>query len=184
MNAFQNIVKLQFSHIGTAEYFVSEINLPCNMTRCKWYCKYCMLIVVTGYVFEFNKVKSSYNYDSVYSLASNDTLHIIAQLVQSKEKSLRIQLMNVAKQSGSVDCGLYALAMLTCLLLNTDPTTIVFESDEMRPHLVQILQCGKVSMFPIRKHRQPTDKVLRNQEIQIYCYCRLPDWAHYQLPRD
>ena len=90
-------------------------------------------------------------YDSVYSLASNDTLHIIAQLVQSKEQSLRIQLMNVAKQSGSVDCGLYALAILTSLLLNTDPTIIVFESDEMRPHLVQILQCGKVSMFPIRK---------------------------------
>ena len=117
-------------------------------------------------------------YDSVYLLASNETLHIIAQLVQSKERSLRIQLMNVAKQSGSVDCGLYALAMLTCLLLNTDPTTIVFESDKMRPHLVQILQCGKVSVFPIRKHRQPVEKVLRNQEIQIYCYCRLPDWAH------
>ncbi len=41
-------------------------------------------------------------YDSVYSSASKNTLKLIAQLIPSRERSFQVQMMNVAKQSGSV----------------------------------------------------------------------------------
>ena len=62
--------------------------------------------------------------------------------------------MNVAKQSGSVDRGLYTLANLTSFLLKTDPTIVIFDKDELRPHLVEMLECGKMSMFPVKLHRR------------------------------
>lgn len=73
-------------------------------------------------------------YDSAYTSASAETLHIIAQLVRCKDHELIVQMMNVAKQSGTTDCGLYAVAILTYLAMNTDPLGIVLNRQELRQH--------------------------------------------------
>ena len=76
--------------------------------------------------------------------------------------------MNVAKQSGSVDCGLYILANNDCLLLEADPTTLIFDKDELRPHLVQVLQCSKITMFPVKLCRHPISRVQKNFNSSYY----------------
>ena len=48
-------------------------------------------------------------------------------------------MMSMAKQKGSTDCGLYAVATLTCLAFGHDPTEIIFDQDALRPHLTQCL---------------------------------------------
>ena len=61
--------------------------------------------------------------------------------------------MNMAKQSGSADCGLYTLANLTSLLLKTDPTTVIFDKDELLSRVQKLHTCP------------------------VFCYCSLPEWS-------
>ena len=56
-------------------------------------------------------------YDSAYTSSSEETLHIIAQLVRCKEREITVQMMNVAKQCGTTDCALYVAAIITCLAI-------------------------------------------------------------------
>ena len=62
--------------------------------------------------------------------------------------------MNVGKQVGGVDCGLYAIAFITHLALGKDPTSIVFSQADLRPRdgplgisRVQIAQAYKYYLF-------------------------------------
>ena len=123
------------------------------------------------------KESKMFLYDSAYPSASKYTLEVIAKLIRSAEQSFQVHIMNVAKQSGSVDCGLYTLANLTSLLLKTDPTTVIFDKDELRPHLVEMLECGKISMFPVKLHRWPVSRVQKLHTCPVFCYCRLPEWS-------
>ena len=77
--------------------------------------------------------------------------------------------MNVAQQTGASDCGLYALAILTCLANNMDPTTVVFDNEELRPHLAKILETRKIAPFPVSKHRKPANSVGKVQSCLVYC---------------
>ena len=44
------------------------------------------------------------------------------------------------KQRGAADCALYAMAVATCLAFQNDPTTLVFDQEELRPHYIEIMQ--------------------------------------------
>jgi len=95
-------------------------------------------------------------YDSSYSSVCEGTMKTIANLVQCKDKVLIVNLMNsnTTKQTGVADCGLYALAVATCLLHNQDPTSVVFNQEELRTHFCQSLEKGKVSLFPVKMNMQ------------------------------
>ena len=70
--------------------------------------------------------------------------------------------MPVAKQSGAIDCGLYAIAIATALAYSLDPTTLVFRQD-LRPHLLHCIEKKKMEPFPIiksRKAKGPTKLVV------------------------
>ena len=47
--------------------------------------------------------------------------------------------MNVHKQTGTIDCELFAIATVTCLLFDRDPTTVLFDQEALRQHFVKIL---------------------------------------------
>ena len=116
-----------------------------------------------------------YLYDSAYTSISTDTLEVIAQLVHTKEQSIKIQMMNVAQQSGTTDCALYAMAVITCLALGMDPLSVILNRDELRPHLVKSLETRTISIFPVKKHRRPVNRVTKVEICLVYCHCRLPD---------
>ena len=72
-------------------------------------------------------VKSEiYLYGSLFSSASTETLELLAQLVKTREHFLSVNIMNVYKQTGTSDCALFAIAAVTCLLFDGDPTTVDF----------------------------------------------------------
>ena len=86
-------------------------------------------------------------YDSAYNTCDEATMEIISQLLRPKTDVMEIKVMNLSKQSGSVDCGLYAIAYLVCLALGTsDPITIVFDQDTLRPQTCFSEQ--KITEFP------------------------------------
>ena len=100
-------------------------------------------------------------YDSAYTSVSTDTFRVVARLVQCVEPSFKIEVMNISKQSGAVDCGLYAIAVLTSLAFGQDPTTLVYDQEAMRPHLITSFETKKIVPFPVLKHRRPADKVAK-----------------------
>ena len=89
-------------------------------------------------------------YDSAYSTVSAETLDVLAQLIHTDQKTFTVKVMNTSKQAGSVDCTLYAMATLAYLAFEKDPTTIVINQDDMRPHLVEIFE-KIISIFPLKR---------------------------------
>ena len=92
-------------------------------------------------------------YDSAYTTVSANTVEVIAKLMKTNAKSIKIKLMNVAKQTGVVNCRSYAIATVTCLALGDDPTIVVFNNYKLHPHLLRIFETKMISGFPVKKRR-------------------------------
>ena len=114
-------------------------------------------------------------YDSIYSTVSAETLDVLAQLIRTDQKTFTVKVMNTLKQAGSVDCALYAMPKLAYLAFGKDPTTIVINQDDMRPHLVEIFEKKIISTFPIKKKRKPVNSVAKVLTCKVFCNCRLTD---------
>ena len=89
--------------------------------------------------------------------------------------SFQIQVMNVAKQTGTADCALYAMATIASLALGIDPLSVVPNQEELWPHLANTLQVGTVSAFPVIKHQRPASRVAKIVTCLVNWYYRLPD---------
>ena len=82
--------------------------------------------------------------------------------------------MKMTKQVGSNDCGLYAIAVATSLAHQVDPTTVIFEQNEMRSHLAECFMKQKLTLFPTKKRTRPSSSVLRRVTIFICPICVMP----------
>ena len=114
-------------------------------------------------------------YDSLYPSINDNTETIIARLLFTKSANIKINMMDVAKQKGSTDCGLYAVAILIHLAFGNDPTSVSFDQAAMRPHLIQSLENGLINCFPVLQKRRRSDKVSAQLICNVYCNCRLPE---------
>ena len=83
--------------------------------------------------------------------------------------------MNVHQQIGTIDCSLFAIATVTCLLFDGDPTTIAFDQNALRQHFVNILEMNFITPFPTLQTRRPAERISRIQYCPVFCICRLPD---------
>ena len=70
--------------------------------------------------------------------------------------------MNVVKQAWASDCGLYALATMKSLELGVDAVTVIFNNEELRPHLAKVLDNNRdndtFSCNEASKTGRPCDK--------------------------
>ena len=105
--------------------------------------------------------------DSAYDDIDVKTNFVISQLIRFEGKSIPLRIMNVSKQVGITDCGLYAIANLTALVLGkVEPTNVVFDQRELRSHYLECLENQKVMDFPVLKHRRYSNKV-QNFRVDI-----------------
>ena len=68
----------------------------------------------------------------------------------------------VHEQSGSVDCGCFAIAYAVDIFLGFDPGAVFFDQGRMREHIMECLEKKKISRFPIHRtsdHSQATVEV-------------------------
>lgn len=113
-------------------------------------------------------------YDSAYEIVSLSTQQAITNLVMPTD-CLHIHVMNVSKQSGVHDCGLYAIAFCTALANKTDPCLCIFRQDEMRSHLISCFESSRVTPFPTAKSRRFKDSVRSVTTVEICPKCLKPD---------
>ncbi len=58
----------------------------------------------------------------------------------------RIEFIDVPIQSGTYDCGLFAIAFATALAFGEKPELFFFDRSKMRVHLWQCLERGQMRM--------------------------------------
>ena len=88
-------------------------------------------------------------------------------------------LNTMPPQPNAHNCGMFALACATDLAHGRDPVLSEWniEGNVMRMHLIECLERGHISPFPIKKKRRiPLGRrVHRTIEERIYCMCQLPN---------
>jgi len=109
-------------------------------------------------------------YDSLYTSVNDDTQTVIAALINSKSPHIKIKLMNIAKQLGGTDCGLYAIAIITCLAYGEDPTCLVFDKTMLRPHLVECFEKRAFTHFLSVKDEEWHKQLLQSKYVLFIVY--------------
>ena len=85
-------------------------------------------------------------YDSLNpNKLSDSTLHTIRNY---HGQSCIVKIMNIQRQKGFKDCGLFAIANATSICHGDDPTALIYVQDEMRQHLLDCLEKRDMSPFP------------------------------------
>lgn len=84
-------------------------------------------------------------YDSVYRTLDQPTTNIILNLFPA---STSTELVQVNRQRGGLDCGVFAVAISTSLTFQQNPAVIKFDQPAMRAHLVACFEKGQFSPFP------------------------------------
>lgn len=112
-------------------------------------------------------------YDSLGGRLPKGGLKLVADLMQTKEKTLSIEFVDVQKQKGSSDCGLFALAFIASICNGDDPTKPVYDQSSMHNHLLECIERGRMIPFPSKPGRNPEKAV--EKSVSIHCVCRLID---------
>ena len=132
----------------------------------------------TNYWHVISTIGTAYSVVNIFdSMFSDSSVHSKAQnasLIMTKERAIQLNYIDVQRQCGKADCGLFAIAFATTLCHGLNPGAYIFEQSLMRSHLLQSLQTGCMPMFPIRKYRRSANKLKKVEEIQVICTCRMP----------
>jgi len=111
-------------------------------------------------------------YCSLQLTPSPQCLATVANFFHMHSPSLTINIMNVVKQKGSIDCSLYAIAYADMLASDQDPCNVILDQLQMRRHLIRCLEAKRINSFPVMKHRTIRRTVVSSTVVSLYCFCR------------
>ena len=114
-------------------------------------------------------------FDSVFSDVSDDAINQICCIVRSRRKNVKVDIVDVCKQKGRTDCGLFALANATTLCQRELPHTKQYIQGAMRQHLIQCFKDSCASGFPSTLRNVSGDHIKKTKTIAVHCTCRLPE---------
>ena len=72
----------------------------------------------------------------------------------SPDHAIDVRYMDVQWQSGASDCGLFSVACATAHCFGIDPSTLIFDLQQMRSHLVSCIESEQMISFPGRSVRR------------------------------
>ena len=91
-----------------------------------------------------NEDKAVFVYDSLYNSINTETLKQIDQVYSMVPLCKRIK----TKQTGGVDCGLFAIAYLVDICYGRDPSMIIYDQSKMLEHLKECFEKQRMTGFP------------------------------------
>lgn len=113
------------------------------------------------------------------SKVTTEVKETICSFFKCSSDDLYFDLINVEKQKNSHDCGVFAVAMATELALGGDPATCRWDAKNMRKHLKNCLEEGKMRRFPTLGQRRVAfgARVKESSSVEVHCIasCRLPN---------
>ena len=117
---------------------------------------------------------AKYYYDSLFSGRINDFIkQQICALMQTDVDVLKINVTPVQQQTNLVDCGIFAMAFLTYILLDEDPKTQCFDEKLLRESLLQMLAEHHIRHFPTAENNILKCKA-KSVSLGLYSSCRQP----------
>jgi len=108
-------------------------------------------------------------YCSLLMIPSTHCLATVTRLFRLQSPSLTIDIMNVVRQAGSIDCGLFAIAYAEMLARDVDPCNVNLDQPQMRMYLVRCLEAKHIRPFPVTKFRTIRRLVVRSVVVSLYC---------------
>ena len=138
---------VQCVHDAVKEHWITVSSLGCVSDEVKVYC-------------------------SAHLTPSPQCIKTISLYYRTSLKQLTLRVMNVSKQQGGVDCGLFAIAYATTLLNGMDPVNVVFTQARMRQHVIAALEAGTLSEFPVSCRRTVRRMSVRAIPVPVYCVCK------------
>ena len=119
-----------------------------------------------------------------YSTTSLSLTRQVAAILKTKEKSFDLYHVDVQRQVGGSDCGLFALAFAASLCVRKDSHTERYAQTEMRQHLARCFEEKKITSFPNSNGRRRLERhrIINRKKVNIFCICRLP-WDKYDGKR-
>ena len=88
---------------------------------------------------------------------------------------LVVHVPPVQQQSGTTDCGPFAIAFAVHLLLGDKLQSAEFDQSQMRQHLLVCLKERKFSAFPKKQKCGYRARHFPYREIKLYCTCLMPE---------
>ena len=85
-----------------------------------------------------DECRTVYVYDSVFTELDQETSDLILRMFHNRDNNrnnVTIMMKKSQKQIGSVDCGLFTIAVMTSLAHKEDPSVITYDQKNMRQHL-------------------------------------------------
>ena len=98
-------------------------------------------------------------YDSLHSACPTGSQLQIASLYPIKKEPIDLYYINVQRQCGPNDCGLFAIAFATSLVFEISPEQCLFDQQAMRLHLFNCFEKREITPFPVKKPRRPVCRV-------------------------
>ena len=97
-----------------------------------------------------NAAPYTYVYDSLFTELDQDSSCLILMMFHNRNNgnSVTITMRNMQKQNGSIDCGLFAIAVMTSLAHKEDPSTVMYDQKKMGQHLQECFSIKLIMPFP------------------------------------
>lgn len=110
-------------------------------------------------------------YDSLHTIPkeSGSIAKQVCTILKSNQQRVTINVINVQRQDGYDDCGLFARAMATDLCAGKDPATVKYYQDRMRSHLKICFEKKCLECFPSVSKPPGRSRVGHQSTIEIYC---------------
>ena len=89
--------------------------------------------------------KRVFVFDSLYDVINEEILKQVDQIYSMVPLCKKV----IYKQSGGVDCGLFAIAFSVDLCYGIDPSAVVYDQSRMRKHLIECFDKMKLTQFPL-----------------------------------
>ena len=125
-------------------------------------------------------------YDSIpsYSVHSSNLTRQVAAILQTPHADFELRHVDVQRQVGGSDCGLFALAFATALCSGLDLFACSYKQTQMCSHLLKCFESQQMTTFPSpdRPRRLAHGRLLSTKRVPVYCVCRLP-WNKYNKKR-
>ena len=126
-------------------------------------------------------------FDSIpyFSIGCAGLLDQVASILKTADGSFQLRHIDIQRQTGSSDCGLFAIANSIALCAGEDPCAMNFAQITMRKHLAQCFEQGHLTPFPkASKPRRTASsrRIVNTQTVHVYCLCRLP-WNKHDKVR-
>lgn len=109
---------------------------------------------------------------SMRHVPSSQCLVVITRFIKMHTHSVTFNVMNVSRQMGATDCGLFAVAYCEALLAGSDPVNIIYNQRAMRSHLMACLMNNEISAFPAISFRTARKRFIQTFVVDLFCICR------------